>query len=203
MRALLLSLILLFGFTASASEMVGGVSAEVGFGSGGATIKNPDGTKAGYKVLSVEGRGSLPVFESEDLALSLTGGLRYLDLDNTANTGDQSEMASMIGPNAGLRLRAFKFFVAYEYNVMLARHYSVGLNSKTTQYSLPLMNLEAGLLIPFKQLSVSFSYSQAKGNVPKSGTGLSKDVPYNDQICWLQFTYSTGASFFTFLDYLF
>jgi hypothetical protein len=71
------------------------------------------------------------------------------------------------------------------------------------KYEMPMMSLYGGLNFQFKQLSVSLSYSQASATVPKSSTGLTKDSPYTDQIYWLQLTYSTGASFGKFLNYLF
>lgn len=153
--------------------------------------------------MSFAGRGVLPMFEDDNYALSLTGGLRYLDLTNTANNSEASEVANMVGPTAGLTLRLYKFFVGYEYDLMLARHYTIGSLSKATKYTMPLGTISGGLTIPFNQLSVSLSYSQSSGKVPKSGSGLSKDVPYQDQIVWLQLTYSTGASFQKFLGFLF
>lgn len=195
-------LLILFSSAAFAREG-GGVAFQLGFGSGGATIENPDETKAGYKILSATGRVLLPLIETSEFSAALTGAVRYLDLTNTANNSEQSEVANMLGPGAGLRLQAWKFFASYEYDLMAARHYTIGSNSKAIKYSLPLGTMEAGIAIPFKQLSVSFSYSRSSGEVPKSGTGLSKDVRYQDEIYWLQFTYSTGADFGKFLNFLF
>lgn len=180
-----------------------GVTFDLGLGYGSAVIENPDQTKANYKVLALSGRALLPLVEGDDFTAHLTGGVRYLDLENTANGGPQSEVANSIGPGAGLRLRAFKFFVAYEYYFMLSRHYAIGNISRSSKYQMPVGNLSGGFTIPLKQLSVSFSYSQSAGTVPKASSELSKDSPYNDQIYWLQVSYSTGSSLAQFFGFLF
>lgn len=181
----------------------GGVGLEVGLGSGAASIDNPNNSKARYKILGVTARGIIPIVDNDQFGLALTGGLRFLDMTNTANNADQSEVGNMIGPMAGVRIRAAKFFVGYSYNLMLARHYAVGTNSRAIKYNIPLSTLEAGITIPFNQLSVSFSYNMSSGKVPKSGSGLTADAPYQDQTYWLQLTYSTGADFLKFLGFLF
>jgi hypothetical protein len=129
--------------------------------------------------------------------------MRYLDLENTANNSSQSEVGNLIGPGAGLHLRVFKFTLGAEYNYMIGRYYAVGTISNSAKYEMPLLDTYAGFSIPFKMLSVSLSYSMASGSIPKAESGLSKDVPYKDQIYWIQLTYSTGASFSKFWDYLF
>ncbi|NJL24551.1 MAG: hypothetical protein HC902_04870 [Calothrix sp. SM1_5_4] len=145
----------------------------------------------------------IPLYESADFTGSLAGGVRYLDLENSANTGSQSEVANLIGPALGLRLRFYKFFIGYEYGIMSARHYAVGTIANVLKYNLALTTLDGGIRIPFNQLTVSISYSRSTGVVPADKTGLSSGAPYSDQIYWLQFTYSTGASFQKFLQYLF
>lgn len=168
-----------------------------------ATITNPDSTKANYKTLGLKGIALLPMFESDHFAGHLTGGLRYLDLQNNANSGTQTEVANMFGPTIGLRLRAYKFFAQYDYGFMFARHYAVGSISRSSKYDMPVGSLTAGITIPLKQLSVSFAYSQSSGTVPKSSSALSKDSPYNDQVYWLQVSYSTGSSLRQFFGFLF
>jgi hypothetical protein len=195
---------ILFSIHAHAGQKFGeGVAASVGFGQGGSTLKNPDDTDAHYKMLTIEAKGSIPLIESDDFATYLTGNMRYLDLKNTANNSAQSEVGNLIGPGAGLHFRLFKFVLGADYNYMIGRYYAVGAVSNSTQYNMPLTSLYGGFSIPFKMLSVSISYSQASGAIPKAESGLSKDVPYTDQIYWIQLTYSTGASFSKFWDYLF
>lgn len=181
----------------------GGVAFSIGAGMGKASIENPDQTKAHYKVLALEGRGQIPLVASKSFEADIMGSMRYLDLENTANNGYQSEVANLIGPGVGLELRAFKFVLGAEYHMMLARHYAVGSISRDMKYEMPMINLYGGLNFQFKQLSVSLSYSQGSASVPKASSGLTKDSPYTDQIYWLQLTYSTGASFTKFIKFLF
>lgn len=181
-----------------------GVAFSLGAGAlGKATIINPDKSLAHYKVLALEGRGHIPLLDSKDFDIDLTGSVRYLDLENTANGNYQSEVANMIGPGAGLEFRAFRFVAGAEYHLMLARHYAVGNVSRDVKYEMPMMNIYGGLNWKFNQLSVSVLYSQGSASVPKGSSGLTKDSPYSDQIYWLQLTYSTGASFVKFLHFLF
>jgi hypothetical protein len=202
MRFVLLILFLM-GVQSAGANDAGGVAFSIGAGMGKATIENPDQTKAHYKVLALEGRGQIPLIVTPSFEADLLGSMRYLDLENTANNGFQSEVANLIGPGAGLEFRAFKFVLGVEYHLMLARHYAVGNTSRDMKYEMPMLNLYGGLNFQFKQLSVSLSYSQGSASVPKASSGLAKDSPYTDQIFWLQFTYSTGASFTNFIKFLF
>lgn len=196
--------ILILSFPVCAlAEDGAGVALTMSGGMGKASIKNPDDTYARYKVLALEGTGHIPLLDSKDFDVDLLGSMKYLDLENTANTSFQSEVANLIGPGAGLEFRAYRFVLGAEYHMMLARHYAVGNTSRDMRYEMPMMSLYGGLNIQFKQLSVSLSYSQGSATVPKSSTGLTKDAPYTDQIYWLQVTYSTGASFMKFLKFLF
>ncbi len=203
MRFLALALILV-SLQARADRKFGeGVAASVGLAQGGATIKNPDDTKAQYKLLAVQAQGLIPLIESDHFASYLTGNVRYVDLTNTRNDDSQSEVGNMIGPGAGLHFRLYKFVLGAEYNYLIGRYYAVGNVSNSSEYKMPQTNLYAGYSIPFKMLSVSLSYSMASGTIPKAESQLSKDAPYTDQIYWIQLTYSTGASFSKFWDYLF
>lgn len=204
MRALVI--VLLISSTnafAGNSQFGTGITFDLGIGYGGAQIKNPDDTKANYKVLGLKGGAMLPIFEGGDFSAHLTGGLKYLDLQNNANSGKQSEIANMIGPSAGLRIRAFKFFVQYDYSFMLARHYAIGTISRSSKYDMPTGTLSGGLTYPLKHLTVSFAYSQSSGTVPKASSELSKSSPYTDQVYWLQVSYSTGSSLRQFFSFLF
>lgn len=180
-----------------------GVAFSVGAGMGNGTIENPDKTKAHYKMLALQGRGMIPLVDSKYFDADFFGSAKYLDLENTSNTSFQSEVANMIGPGVGLEMRAFRFVVGADYHLMLARHYAVGNTSGDMKYEMPLLSVYGGLHWKFQQLSVSLSYSQSSGTVPKASSGLRKDSPYIDQVYWLQLTYSTGASFGKFLNYLF
>lgn len=203
MRIAFVAIILFTPFAFAESSFSKGVAFDLGVGYGGATIKNPDASKAHYRALGAIGRFQIPMFESDSFAGMVVPSIRYLDLDNTANNSAQSEVGNLIGPGLGLQLRAYKFLLGADYHMMLGRHYAVGNFSRSSKYEMPTTNIYGGLSIPFKQLSVSFYYSQSAGSIPKDSTGLSKDAPYSDQIYWLQFTYSTGASFGQFFDYLF
>lgn len=183
-----------------------GIQAEVSAGGGTSSILNTDGTSAYYTTLAVEGRGLIPLFGGDGqsrISLSLVGGIRYLDLSNSVTMGSQKEVANMIGPGAGLQLRLFKFVGGMQYDYMLARHYAIGPMSRDLEYQMPLTKTYYGLQIPFGQLAIAFTYSSSTGTVPKAATRLSADSPYADQLYWLNFTYSTGASFWRFLEMLF
>lgn len=204
MRIFLALLILAIAPQSFAERKFGeGVAADVAFGSGSASIQNPDDSKANYKVLAVHAKGMIPILEAEDFAGYLTANVRYLDLENSSNNSGQSEVANILGPGLGIHLRVFKFTLGAEYNYMIARHYAVGAISRQSEYEMRVTNLYAGLSIPFKQLAVSLSYNMASGTVPKDSSLLSKDCPYSDQIYLIQLTYSTDQSFGKFLDFLF
>ncbi len=87
--------------------------------------------------------------------------------------------------------------------MMLARHYAVGNTSRDMKYEMPMLTVYGGLNFKFQQLSVGIMYSQESGTIPQSSTGLTKSSPFDDQVYWLQLTYSTGASFMNFLKFLF
>lgn len=203
MRSLLLALFLFSPGVFAGSGFGKGVAFVLGIGQGGASIENPDQTKAHYSLLAIHGKASAPLEESKDFALNVVGGVRYLDLENNANNGVQSETANLIGPGLGTQVRLYKFVLGIEYYMMMARHHAIGKISETTKYEMSLLDLYGGITIPFQQLSVTLSYSQSTGTVPNSKTGLSSSSPYTDQVYWLQFTYSTGASFNRFLGFLF
>ncbi|NJM10321.1 MAG: hypothetical protein HC883_05540 [Bdellovibrionaceae bacterium] len=186
-----------------AGEFAKGVAFDMSLGYGGSKIENPDQSEANYKTLALSGRLFIPFVEKKDFGVSLLLGLRYLDLENNANTGNQSEFANLIGPGLGLQIRAYKFFVGSEYHMMFARHHAVGSVSRSSKYEMPTINIFGGITIPFQQLSVSFSYSQSSGTVPKDSSGLSESSAFCDQIYWLHLTYSTGASPGKFLGFLF
>ncbi|MGE3758951.1 MAG: hypothetical protein AB7H97_14415 [Pseudobdellovibrionaceae bacterium] len=204
MRLIFLCLLFISAKAFAGSSQFGtGITFHLGLGYGGAQIVNPDGTKANYKALGMKGGAQLPLFEGGNFASHLVGGLQYLDLQNNANSGRQSEIANMIGPSAGLKLRAFKFFVEYDYSFMLARHYAIGTISRSSKYNMPVGTMSAGITYPLKQLTVSFAYSQSSGTVPKASSELSKSSPYTDQVYWLQLSYSTGSSLRQFFSFLF
>lgn len=184
-------------------DFPGGVAFDIGFGMGTASIENPNNTTARYKMLNVDAMASVPLFERSQFSGALVGGLRYLDLENTANSSAQSEVANMIGPGVGLRLRGLRFFAGIDYHFMLARHYAVGTLSSTTKYEMPLVSWNVGYALPLKAFVISISYSQSQGSVPKNKTQLSRESPYKDQVYWLRLTYSTGQSFSKFFSFLF
>ena len=200
---LFLCAFILMSAPAFAGNDKGGVAVTASVGKGGSKIGNPDGTIAHYKVLALEGRGHIPLIDTKSFNADLIGTLRYLDIENTANTKYQSEVGNMIGPGAGLELRAYRFVAGFHYDVLLARHYAVGHVSRDMKYNMMTTTAYGGLTYQFQQLAVSITYSQSSGTVPKSASGLTKDSPYEDQIYWLSLTYSTGASFSKFLNFLF
>lgn len=199
-------LLILFCATTAAwgrGDFPGGMAFDIGFGTGAAQIENPNNTTAHYKMLNVDAIMSIPLIERSNFSGALTGGLRYLDLENTANSSAQSEVANLIGPGLGLRLRALRFFATFDYHFLLARHYAVGNLSSTTKYEMPVLGWSVGYALPLKAFVISISYSQSQGSVPKNKTQLSSDSPYSDQVYWLRLTYTTGQSFSKFFSFLF
>lgn len=186
-------LLITFSFVAHA-EGLEGIGVELGVGSGTAAIKNPDASTAKYKLLGIRGRVLFPMINEKDFGANFVGAFRYMDMDNGANNAFQSESIKMRGPGAGLELRLFKFVIGAEYDLMKTRHYAIGNLSHEMEYEMPVLNLYGGLNLQLRHITVSFSYNMGSGNVPKSETGLRKDSPYSDQVYWLQFIYSTGAS---------
>lgn len=180
-----------------------GTAFTFGLGQGSARIENPDKSEAHYKMLTAHGKGLIPLSEDKGFSLHAVIGAKYLDLENNANNGTQSELANLIGPGAGLQIRMSKFIFGGEFYRMTARHHAIGTISQTTKYDMNLVDLYGGISIPFNQLSLTFTYSQSSGKVPQEKTGLSASSPYTDHIYWLQFTYFTGAKFDSFMDYLF
>ena len=199
---------LTFGVSARAEDRTFpfGIQAELSAGSGEATVGNTDGTSANYSLLTVKGRALIPIVGDDPSAIfqaDLVGGIRYLDLQNTGSIGSEKETANMIGPGGGLQLRLSRFFVGADYSYIFARHYSIGPLSHDLTYTMPELNYYGGFLIPFGQLAIGLSYSKSTATIPHASSGLSKDCAYQDQILWLQFTYSTGASFANFIKLLF
>lgn len=180
-----------------------GVQAELSAGTGSASIGNPDATTAHYSALAIEARGHIPLWTNRWLGFNLVGNVRYLDLTNTAESGKQKEVANLIGPGLGVQLRLFKFIGGFQTEYMLARHYAVGPTSRELNYSMTMSKTYYGLILPFENLAVGLIASSSTGTVPSEKSGLSTNSPYTDQVYWLSFTYSTGASFVEFLKYLF
>jgi hypothetical protein len=204
--SLTLSLIFVFasrGALAADNSFGQGMAFEFAAGKGGAQIENPDKSIAHYDALSVVGKMLFPIFESQRFAFKFNTGIRYLDLQNTANSGAQREVANVIGPGAGLGLRLGRFSLGYDYNLMVARHYAVGAISDVTKYETPMTTLTAGFSIPLKQISVSFQYSQSNASVPAKDTGLVSASPYEDEIYWIGLSYATGESISSFFDFLY
>lgn len=180
-----------------------GVQAEVSIGTGSAMIANPDSTTAYYSATALEGRGHIPLFNRRWMSFELIGNIRYLDLTNTAEASGQKEVANLIGPGLGLQLRFFPFVVGFQTEYLFARHYAVGSTSRELEYSMTVAKTYYGLIFPFQNLAVGLTASSSTGSIPSDRTGLSAPCPYSDQVYWLSFTYSTGASFVDFLKYLF
>ena len=183
-----------------------GLQAEISGGYGASSIENPDATKAHYTTIGVQGKGYIPVLGTAAgsmFQLALTGNVRYLDLKNTAEVGSQKEVANVIGPGGGIHLRLFKIVAGVDYNFMLARHYAVGPVSRELQYSMPVIRYYGGLIVPFNQLAVGFTWSSSSGTVPASQSQLSKSSPFQEQTYWLNFIYSTGIPFSNVFKVLF
>ena len=191
--------------SSSKAKYPNGIQAEFGVAKGQVGIDNPDQTKAYYSVLALQGIVHLPLLGDGDspLAFDLVGSFRYLDLQNTAEVSGEKEVANLIGPGAGVHLRLFKLIGGYQIDYMIARHYSFGPVSRELNYSMTLSRAYAGLQMTFGQLSVSATYNTATGTVPQKDSGLSMSSAFTEQTYWLNLNYSTGTSFFTFLEKLF
>jgi hypothetical protein len=173
-----------------------GLGLNFAFGIGSAQIQNPDSSAAIYRNLNVAGGLSLPLLESKNFSTDFRFGLMYLDLRNTANNGQQSEVASMFGTGAGLQMRAYNFVAGYDYYVMKARHYTVGINSRSMIYDTVRSGPYFGLQLPLRSFSIGLIYNKAKASVPSAQSGLGADSPYSEETYWLAFSYSTGISLF-------
>lgn len=182
-----------------------GVQVDAGVGEGYSAIQNPDNTTAYYQTVALEGRGHIVLIgnSSSPLGCDLVGGIRYLDLRNTAQTTNEKEVANLIGPTVGVHFRLFKLIGGYQVDYLLARHYSVGPVSHELDYSMVTNHTYFGLQYTLGQLSLGLTYSTSQGIVPHASTGLSVDSAYNDQIYWLNLNYSFGTSFMSFMKALF
>ncbi len=178
------------------------LEAELSLGLPTASVENPDGTRAHYKGVAASGRGLLPILAFQAIALKLSGGLKYLDLQNTVN-GDQTEVGQHVGPGLGLELQAGRFFVGYEYYYMVGRHYSIGPLSHDIKMTYSAPQLYYGMSFSFGQLSVGLSASQSSSKFSKKDTELDADSPIGDQVYWLSLRYELGLSFGSFLQGLF
>jgi hypothetical protein len=168
-----------------------------------ATLTNPDGTKARYDGVGLRMAVLVPVLDKLSWDIYLTGGVKYLDLQNTANGDGQQEVANVIGPLAGVAIRWTKFWFGAHYNQLWARHYATGPFSGRSTYNFNSVDYFAGLHYQFGRLGVGLTYSMSSAEISKEHTGLNSDTPYNDSMISLQFTFNTGETLWQMIKSLF
>ncbi len=190
-------------FEASARGDGPGVAFDGSIGLPTLSVENPDNSKAHYSGVALAGRVHFPIYSNSPFSSSLLAGLKYLDLKNNANSGDQKELVNQIGPTVGLRLQYAKLFVQAEYAYMLARHYSVGTVSRELSFNYSGLQYGAGLQIPLGTLSLGASYQISNGTYPAAKTGLSEDSAYSESLVMFHLVWNTGAGLSQFFLDLF
>lgn len=187
-------LIFLYNPLANGKSGAGGVTFDGALGMPAVTIENPNGQKAGYSGLSLQGRLLAPIYGDNGFSTQIHGVLRYHDLENKLRSEHGTEVANHIGPGLGLSFRLGRLTAGYEYMLMEARHYFIGNIGHKTTYSYTASTAFVGFVVPFGDLGVGIGYNYTMGNISKDETGLSKDSPYNEQSIWFHLTYDTGTS---------
>jgi hypothetical protein len=194
------------GSSAGKGTYPSGTQVEAGVGYGYSGITNPDSTTAYYQTLSIFARGHVVLLgdSSSFSALDLTGGAAYYDLKNSSTAvNNEKEVGNIIGPTIGLHGRIHRVVVGYQFEYLLGRNYSIGPISHEMDYQMTANRVYAGLQYNLGQLALSLTYTTSMATLPQSSTGLSVSSPYTDNIIYLNFTYSLGVPFVTFLKELF
>lgn len=155
------------------------------------TISNPDGVKAGYEGLSLQGRVLLPTTDQGKFGMFFYGSIRYHDLENSYSSDNATEVANHIGPGVGLLFRYGGLHLAYDYSMMSARHYYIGSTGRKSEFDYSSSNIDIGASLNLQNIRVGVSYGLGTAAIEKSETGLSKDADYAEQTIWLTITYSS------------
>jgi hypothetical protein len=168
---------------------------EFGGGTGVTTLTNPDGTLANYNALGLQGVARLPLFGNhKDFAeFGVMATMHYITLTNSGKISGESESGFLLGPGVGAYLRIWKLVVGAEEDVLLARHYATGRSSLVLNYTMYETRMFAGIRLGvIDRFGVSLMGSTGSALVPKESTGLSQSSPYQDQMIFLNVTYTPG-----------
>ncbi|MCB0413799.1 MAG: hypothetical protein KDD50_05670 [Bdellovibrionales bacterium] len=181
-----------------------GVSAQGNFGLPSSQITNPDGSTAFYSGIGLKADLSIPLYTPGGFATAFRLNIKYLDLQNSANSSSQRETGNHIGGGAGLKLNFYRIFMTYDFNVMKARHFFVGDINHYLEYDYNSAGYSVGLeFSTSKTFSGVISYSINSGNIPKAATGFTSDSSYSDSLIWIGVKYKTGLPFGKFLESIF
>lgn len=167
------------------------------------SLTNPDSSEANYDGVGLRLNASVPLYDGALTDLYLQAGVKYLDLQNTANSDSQFEDANIIGPGAGLALRISKFWIGAQYYQLWARHSATGKFSGRTNYNFQALDLFGGLHYEFGRMGVGLIYSTSSSTISHDSTGLQADTPYKDGMISLQITFSFGETLWNILGGLF
>jgi hypothetical protein len=179
------------------------LSAELQIGHPFVNIKNPDSSKAYYDGVGVRFGLLQPIIDKVSWDVALSGGVKYLDLKNTANNDDQQEVANLIGPYAGLAIRWTRFWFGANYNQIWARHYATGQLSGRSEYNFNAIEYFGGVYFQFSRLGLGLQYSMMDSSVGKGNTGLNSDAPYKESFITIQFTFNIGQNLWQMIQSLF
>lgn len=166
------------------------------------TIKNPDGTSAGYGGTSLQARLLIPLVDNR-FKLYLNGTLRYHDLKNAYSNSQETEVANHIGPGAGLTIEYSRFFLGAEYMMMKARHYYVGPIGVQSEYDYTYSNAFVGYYTALGPLGLGLSYSVGSGVLEHDKVGLTSDADISEQTVWFHIRFSTDKGLGRFLSEVF
>jgi hypothetical protein len=205
-RLILVSLILsspvVFAQSMGPKGQAYNLGAEFQIGYPSVKLTNPSGKDAIYDGVAIRGNLNVPLYRGP-LDLYLSGGGKYLDLNNVANTGEQLETANIIGIGAGLTVNYKYFQVGAKYFQEWGRHFSSGPFSGRTNYNMAGIEYFGGLYFRFDRLGVGLSYSNQVSEIDRSDTGLRSNTPYNETLYSVQFTFDMGESLWQLMGRLF
>lgn len=179
------------------------LGAEVQIGYPSIKLKNPDDTEAIYDGVAVRGSLNIPLIKTKSFDTYLSPSVKYLDLENLANSANQYESANLVGAGAGLSFRFKKLWFGGRYMHMWARHFSSGDFNDRANYQMTAIEMYAGLYFQFDRLGLGLSYNRSQTDIPKSRTGLEADTGYDETIYSIQATFDMGESLWGILGSLF
>jgi hypothetical protein len=165
-------------------------------------LTNPDGRNAYYDGIAIRGNLNLPLYRGF-MDVYLSGGGKYLDLENNANSSSQYESANIIGAGAGLSFRIKYLWFGAKYFHEWGRNFSSGAFDNRVSYQMDAMEYFAGLYFRFDRLGLGLAYSQQPAKIQKRYSGLNTSTPYNESMYSLQITYDTGETLWAILGSLF
>jgi hypothetical protein len=191
------------GGSAEGKKGMYNLGAEVQIGYPSVKLKNPDDTDAIYDGIAVRAGLNIPILKSKSFDIYLSPNVKYIDLENLANSSNQYEAANLIGAGAGLSFRFNKLWFGGRYMHIWGRHHSSGAFDDRSDYQMGTFEGFAGVYFQFDRLGLGLSYNRAMANIPKDKTGLEADTAYDETIFSLQATFDMGASLWGILGSLF